>query len=131
GDGETLASLSFKFSFKAGISGAEIQLIIIAPDFIRPLSYQTLQFWKTAFLAEPDIIHAGQAVEIHKFIINPVFLLIGTGRNNPYNISGNGYCPEKLQDTDPFIAFLNIEFIHILIGLDGITDSFGQMRLVD
>ena len=118
-----LSPRRFKFRCKSRINGAESQLVVVGPDLVRLFSRKSLKFRETARSCKPDIIHFGKFIKIHKLIVDPVFLLFCSGRQDPGDNTGNGNSVVILQNAYPLVPLFHIEFIHILICLDGIPDA--------
>ncbi len=108
---------------KPGINGTEFEQILVRPHFARGFSDCLLQFCKTALLREPDVVDRRGLVKVQKFIVYVVFFFTGPFRNNAGDISGDGDNTEIFHNADPLVALLHIEFVHIFIGFDGITDA--------
>ena len=120
-------SCCLKFQCKSGINRAEIQFIVIIPDLFRPFSNQALQSGKASLLCKPYVVYFGKLVKIHKLIINLIFLFFCFRRKDTGNNTRNRNSVIVLQNTDPFISFLHIKFIHVFIGLDRVTNPFVYM----
>ena len=118
-----LSPRRFKFRCKSCIDRAESQLVIIGPDLVVFFSRKGLEFRETARSCKPDIIHFGKFIKIHKLVVDPVFLLVCSGRQDPGHNSGDGNGVVIFQNAYPFISLFHIEFIHILISLDRIPDA--------
>ena len=125
------ASLRVILGDKAGIQGAEFQQFVLCPHLSPLFSRRFHQLCEASFLGKPDIVNRGILIKIHKFIVNLIFFLFGTLRNNAGHIARNGDSAEVLHDADTLIALLHIEFIHIFISFNGVTDALVLLALTE
>ena len=69
--------------------------------------------------------------KIQKFIIQPVFQIIRTFRDQTDHCSGNAVGPTIFHDTDPFISLLDIKTVHKLICHYRIIDAVFYLVIVE
>ncbi len=113
--------------FAGGMEGGAF---LRCPCFPRIFAHQFEQFFIAAFFAEPDVIGEGNFIKIHKFIIQPVFLIIGLFRNNPGDGTGNAVGVQKLHNADTLVSFLHVKPVHKFIDNDRISDAVVNLMVV-
>ena len=126
-DRELLSSRRLEFRRKSCIDRAESKFVLVRPYLVRLFPQKILEFRKTSQLCKPDIVYLGKLVKVHELIINLVFFFVCFRRQDSGHISRNRNGVIIFQDAYPFIAFLHIKFIHILVSFNWITDAFIQM----
>ena len=91
---------------------------------IRLISQGRLQFRETAKPRKLELIQLCQRIRVHELVIALDLCRGCVDGKNANHISRNGGGLKVFHDTDPLIAFLNIEPPKIFIAADGIADAF-------
>ena len=89
-----------------GVEGAPFRFF---PDIVTFLAQMGQQAGIVPGVAELDAVQVGSLVKIHEFVVSLNSRLIGQGRHDALDGAGNSGRAEVPQDTDPLVAFLNVE----------------------
>ena len=108
---------------------AKIKLLLICPLRIRIRTRQLQQTAETPLLRKPDIVDLSQLVKIHEFIIDLHLQIIRLLRNLPGYLRRDCNRIEIFHHGYTLISLYNIEFIHIFVNLDRITNSLFDLAV--
>ena len=114
---------------EAMVCRSEIHLLLIRPLRIRIRTGQLQQTAETSLLRKPDIVNLRQLVKIHEFIIDFHLQVIRFPRNLSCYLCRNRDRIKIFHHGYTLISLYNIEFIHIFVNLDWITNSLFDLTV--
>ena len=127
-DAESGSAVGQKRFLDPVVERHDLNAVLIAPLFIRPLAENLLQAGIAAGLGKGQQIGLGDGVIVHELVVHLDGGILAVLRHDADDIAQNAGRVKVFQHTDALVAFLHIEAAHILIAADGVADALFQMR---
>ena len=105
----------------------DLDAVLIAPLFIRPLAEDLLQAGIAAGLGKGQQIGLGDGVIVHELVVHLDGRVLAVLRHDADDIAQNAGRVKVFQHTDALVALLHIEATHILIAAHRVADALVHM----
>ena len=111
-----------------GIKAAEVAPLLLVPcgAGIRRVDVGE-QIVKTAFAAEPQVVNAGQRVEMQKTRVDAAFLAVIRHGQDARDRAVYTHRAKVAQHADALVPLYHIKAVHKFVCLDRVADAAGQM----
>ena len=112
---------------KIMVDRGEVAPLVLIPFLLRLLAQYLLQSQVAALLAELQEVDFAVFIEGEELVIDLRLFGVAALGQDADHLPGDADRAEKLQHAHPLVALFHIEAVHILIGLDRLTDAIGHV----